>query len=246
MSQNPFAVAAEQTKQLTSTVRQPGPPPSNVYAGTITAAFLSKSVWDPKNVDLTMHIELDSGYEYKLTKTVLEDGKPTGVNNRTKKVELLYGYQIMSHIIGAALPGKTMADLMPSVKPTQIKLYDFDEKKEKLTEVKMVTDLVGTKLVIGLQRKTTNKKTKNDEGMWVPTAERKQELVFGVAGSATDRRTHTEFNANAETAEEVDKWLKLNQNVDWDAYVEVKGAAGSTDTPVPAPTQDSINFDDLV
>lgn len=227
MSHNPFEQAAAETKTIQSSVRSGGVPASALHKGVIRAAYLIENNWNPANIDLAIHVELPSGYEHKIQKTVLVNGSPMGLNKKTNKQELLFSYVAMSHIVGAAVEGKTLADLFGSIQVKPIKLYDFDKKQDVLTDVKMVNDLVGRELYIGLQRKVSNKRTKEGDE-WVDLPERKETLEFGVAGSITDRRSFTEFNNNvaAEDATDLDKWEKLNAGKDWDAYKDVAANSG--------------------
>lgn len=224
MSHNPFAQVDTETKAITSSVRQPGIPASAVYEGIIKAAYMIQNNWTPTNIDLALHIELDNGYEYKIQKTVLQGNSPMTVDKKTQKKVLLYTYVQMSHIVGAAVPGKTLGDLFDTVQNKKIELYDFDTKSNVLTDVKMVTGLLGKKLLLGLQRKISNQVEKTPTGEWVNKPESRQTLEFGVAASIEDRRTFTEITSNA-PAEDLDKWEKLNAGKDWDAYKEVKGVA---------------------
>lgn len=229
MSHNPFAVADTATKQIQSSVRQGGVPASALYQVEIKAAYLIPSPWNEKNIDLAIHVELPSGYEHIIKNTVLKDGKPTSFNKKTNKDELMFSYIEASHIIGAALPGKTLGDVYDSIQDKMIDLYNFEQRKDVTTKVKMVTALVGAKLYIGLQRKIANKRTRDDAtGEWVDLPERKESLVFGVAGSIEDRRSFTEINDDVtpEDAKDLDKWEKLSAGKDWNAYKEVAAASG--------------------
>ena len=234
MSHNPFEVAVDATKEIQSSVRQGGVPASALYEGVIRAAYMIQNNYNANQVDLALHIELPSGYEYKISKAVLRDGSPEVLNDKTKKKELMFTYVQMAHIIGAAIPGATMADVFPSIQEKPIELYNFEQRKDVLTNVKMVTDLVGKKLFIGLQRKIANKRQETDQTddngrkIWLDLPERKESLEFGVAASIEDSRTFTEITAGttAENATDVKKWVKLNEGKDWMAYKEVAGASG--------------------
>ena len=227
MSHNPFEQVAAETKTIQSSVRSGGVPASALHKGVIRAAYLIENNWSSANIDLAIHVELPSGYEHKIQKTVLINRSPMSLNKKTTRQELLFSYVAMSHIVGAAVEGKTLADLYPSVQVKPIKLYDFNTKQDVLTDVKMVNDLVGKELYIGLQRKISNKRA-TVGGEWVDLPERKETLEFGVAGSITDRRSFTEFNNNIapEDATDLDKWEKLNAGKDWDAYKDVAANIG--------------------
>lgn len=199
---------------------------------------------------MAMHIELPSGYEYKIQKTVLVNNSTSTINKKTQKPELLFTYVQMSHIIGAAAEGKTLGDLFPSAQPKKIELYDFEAKKDVLTDVNMITDLVGKRLLIGLQRKISNKVQKVGEGKdatWQDLPERRETLEFGCAGSIVDRRSFTEFNEGVapEDAKDLDKWEKLNVpngvGKDWNAYKEVAGTASGVPDSVATTTADQIH-----
>jgi hypothetical protein len=229
MSNNPFELVAAETKAVTSSVRSPGVPATALYEGVIKAAYLIESPWnkvgEPVKIDLALHIELPSGYEHKIQKTVLIDGSPKA-KNREGKMALLFTYVTMTHIVGAALDGKTLVEAFNSIQVKPIKLWNFEKKQEVLTDVKMIDDLVGRELLIGLQRKISNKRQFLD-GEWMDQPERKETLEFGVAASKADRRTYVEMVAgtSAEDAVEADKWEKQNSGKDWDAYKNVASAA---------------------
>jgi len=234
MSNNPFAVADTATKQLASSVRQPGPPASALHEASITAAYFIVNTRNSANTDLVLEFELGSGYNHKIQSTVLASGKTTAMNSKTKKEELLWSYVPMAHMVGAACEGKTIGDVFPSVQEKIVKVFDFNTRKDVDTKVQMVTDLVGKKLLLGLQRKISNKNAltgktdANGRPEWAKLAERKTTLEFGVAGNISDRRTAVEFNGGiaAENAAELDKWEQLNTGKDYDAYKPVAGASG--------------------
>lgn len=236
MSHNPFATdaVASATQSIQSSVRS-GVPASAVYEGKITAAYLIKNNYDASKDDLAVHIELNNGYEYKIQKTVLKDNSPMAVNSKTGKTELLFTYQQIAHIVGAATDGKTLGDLFSSIEVKKIKLYDFESRSEVLTDVNMVSDLVGRTLIIGLQRKIANKRQQVD-GEWIDLPERRESLEFGVAASSADRRTFNEMNQNVpvEEAKDVAAWEKRNAGKDWDAYKEVAPTTGGVPAGVPA------------
>jgi len=237
MSNNPFAKAQEETQALSSALRTPGVPATALYEGLIKAAYLIPSPWNDNEMDLAMHIELPSGYEHKIQKAVLRDKSPQVTNAKTGKKELMWSYQQVSHIVGAALNGKTLADAFDSCQTKKVEIYDFDSRKDVLTDVQMVADLVGKKLLIGLQRKIANKNQKNSDGTWTPLPERKQTLEFGIAGSIDDRRTFVEIQAGIapEEAKEVDLWEKANSGKDWNAYKEVAAVSGVPASVTAAP-----------
>ena len=210
-----------------------------MYECEITAAYLIKNARADNKIDMAIHLKLPSGYEHKIQNTVLIDGKFEAPNKKTKEMELLFTYVIMSHIIGAATEGKTLGDIWDSIQVKKIELYDFEKRSDVLTDVKMVTDLVGKKVLVGLQRKISNKKTKAGDS-WVDLPERKETLEFGVAGMVSDRRTYVEFNAEAEEAKELDAWEKRNAGKDWDAYKPVAGAASGTPEGVTGQSADTV------
>lgn len=233
MSHNPFAQATEATQNLASDVRTGGVPKSALYEATIRAAYLKENNWSSNKVDLVVHAELPSGYEWQGSLTVLIDGSPMAKDKKTGKMELLWSYERAARIIGAATDGKTFEDIYGSIAVKKIELYDFDQKKKVLTDVKMIQDLVGKKLLLGLQRKISNKKARDDAGEWQDLPERKETLELGLSASVTDRRTLAEMNEGieADKATDADKWEKLNAGKDWDAY---KAVGGSAATGVPA------------
>lgn len=247
MSHNPFASAEKETKEIQSSVRQGGVPASALYEGTIKAAYLIANPYTPTDVDLAVHIELPSGYEHKIQKTVLKAGSPMITDTKTNKKVLLFSYITMSHIVGAAIEGKTLSDLFEDIKIKKIELYDYESRKNILTDVRMIEPLVGKKLLIGLQRKIANKNQKIGEGKdatWEPLPERKETLEFGVAGNINDRRSFTEFNdgVSPEDATDLNKWEKLNTGKDWNAYKEVASSTGVPASVAPAATDAIHDF----
>lgn len=236
---NPFATteATAAVADLSSSVRSGGGVPKTaLYPATITAMFLRPNNFDvaegkPPRTQAVILAALESGYEWQCTMDILApDGTPFMADRKTGKPTYMWGAERAQHLIGAATNGKTLGDVWPSIKDAIVKLYDYEKKSDQDTKVSMIGDVVGKKIMLGLQRKIANKRS-NSSGTWEVTPDKKTTLEFGVAANM-DNKTYVEMRDGVADADvtEVAKWIKMNDGRDWDAYVEVEGAEGVPDS----------------
>ena len=238
---NPFAKTTNAINNLQSDLRVGGVPASNEYLCNITAAYLLPNAWNPKDTDMHIEAELPSGYRHKMSFKVLANGTPMTKDKNGKEV-MLWTAERAARLVSAATDGATLEDIFDSLEDKVIKLYDFEQKKDVQTTVKMFMDLVGKPVILGLQRKISNKVTKEGDD-WVDLPEKKESLELGIAASASTRLTHAETIAkvDSDAAAEMNTWTKRNAGRDWDAYKKVGAASGmpagvqaavATSTPV--------------
>ncbi len=223
MSFNPFAAVAQETTEIVSSVRRKGIPASALYHAIIKAAFIIPNSRRPADQDLVLRVEFADGYEHAITGTVLRNGSPKALN-KANVMELLWGYTTATHIIGAATDGKTLVELFPECQRKIVKIFNFDTRTDVDTEVDMLMPLIGREVLLGMQRKISNRQTQDESGGWVNLPESRESLVFGCAGSVTTKCTYTEMKAEAQP-EIVDKWVKDNSGKDWNAFKPVTGGA---------------------
>ena len=95
-----------------------------------------------------------------------------------------------------------------------IKLYDYTAKADIDTKVAMIMPLIGQKISFGVQKVTVDKNVKNDQGVYVPSGDTRQENEIDKIFQATTHLTMSERAAGLPAGEFVTKWAdKWNDQV---------------------------------
>jgi hypothetical protein len=192
-----------------STDRLGGYQPRNtdIYEFTIKAMYVTKSAGGATAVNLLAE---EGGKEYRETFWITNkngenwfpakdaQGKPTG------KKSPLPGFTMIDDICLIAT-GKGLAEQDAEDKVAKV----WEDGKEVNKALPHLTEVAGQKVALAVVRKLVNKSVKNDAGVYVPTAEEREENV-------TEKVFHPELKVTCAEARN-----EATEPVFWDAWIEL-------------------------
>lgn len=183
-----------------------GPWESGLYPVTIDIAYLEKK--QSGALFLNVVLKNDDGQEHR-EGLCIASGDAKGNKSYYEKDGEKFFLPGFNHAnaLGLLSCGKELKDMEDSIEKKTIKLYNFDAGKEVPTDVDMVTDLVGQRVIVGLQKQIVDKNKKNDQtGKYEPTGEVREVNEIDKVFRERDRMTVAEILAQAETPEFYDTW----------------------------------------
>lgn len=210
-------------EKVTDRVGGGGTIPTGIYTGTIKAAYAGKSEGGANSI--TTLIEA-GGIELRETHWVTnKKGENTYPDkNDPKKKHLLPGFVNVNDMCLLVADGELM-DM--EFEEKVLKLYDFDAKKEVPTNVMVISALTGKEVTIAVVEQTVDKTKKDDNGVYQPTGEtRNENIIEKVLHS--DRRTVTEIREQIEAPVWAPAWAEKNTGK---LRNRAKGADGKTGAP---------------
>jgi len=198
-----------------------GPKDSGLYPGTVDIAYLEKK--QSGALFLNTVIKFDDGHEHREGLCIASGdakGNKSYYENANGERHFLPGFNHASAISLLTI-GKELAELDTEKKT--IKIYNFDAGKEVPTEVDMVTDLVGQRVIVGLQKQIVDKRQKNDQtGKYEATGETREVNEIDKIFRERDKMTTAEIRAGKEEPEFYDTWDKK-----WTGKVRNKASAAN-------------------
>jgi len=149
----------------------------------------------------------------------------------TKKY--LPGFNIMNGIVQLTLD-KDLGDIEPEERT--ISIYDFDAKKEKPTKAQVLTELIGQRIILGVQEQKVDKNIKDGNDNYVPSGETRMENEIVKVFQADTDLTVAEAKAGETEGKFKDKWVEKNQGKVRDKSTKdaSKTAGGTTNDSKPA------------
>lgn len=181
----------------TDSVGGGGPWESGLYPVEVTMAYLEKKASGA--VFLNLFAKGDNGSEYR-EGLCLASGDAKGNKNyyETSNGEKKYlpGF---NHANSLALltVGKDIGELATDMKIVNV--YSRDAGKEVPTEVEVVMDLLGQRVILGLQKQIVSKDAKNEAtGKYEPTGETREVNEIDKIFREKDKMTTAEILARAE------------------------------------------------
>jgi len=198
-----------------------GPKDSGLYPGTVDIAYLEKK--QSGALFLNTVIKFDDGHEHREGLCIASGdakGNKSYYENANGERHFLPGFNHASAISLLTI-GKELAELDTEKKT--IKIYNVDAGKEVPTEVDMVTDLVGQRVIVGLQKQIVDKRKKNDQtGKYEATGETREVNEIDKIFRERDKMTTAEIRAGKEEPEFYDTWDKK-----WTGKVRNKASAAN-------------------
>lgn len=202
---------------------------TDAYAGTIKLAYGTKA--ESEAMGLVLEVESDDGATIKQT-FWMTSGKAKGCKNTYEKDGKTYylpGF-IMADTLAQLTTGKSITKLDTEKKV--IKKYDSTAKAEIPTDVQMLTEMIGQRIVIGLLRQIVDKTVKNDStNTYEPTGETREENEIDKLFCGRDTHlnmTLTEIKAGDTEATFYGQWLEKNKG---QVRNKAKGASGTAGAP---------------
>lgn len=176
---------------------------SGLYPVTIDIAYMEKK----KSGALFLNVVLknDDGQEHREGLCIASGDAKGNKSYYEKNGERFFlpGYNHASSL-SLLTVGKELNELATVTKT--IKLYDFDAGKEVATDVEMVTDLVGERVIVGLQKQIEDKRKANAQGEYVATGETRTVNEIDKVFREKDRMTTAEIRGGAEEAKFYETW----------------------------------------
>jgi len=246
MSFENLGIGADIEKEDTDVIRGKGcyAIDTGLYPMIIDVAYLEKSKGGA--LGLNLHLKPADGGKQVVRQTLwITSGDKKGNKNyyvtKNNKHRLLPG-MILADLIANITAGSTMQAVAKNAEKKTIKLYDFEIRAEKPTEVNAMVDMIGKPILVGIHKHRTNKNEANAAGIYEPIG---KERVF----NEIDKVFHPDGFSVAEKAAEAKAPVFVNTwKNDFDAsyvndtYKAVSGTSADTDA---LPDSDSGAVDSL-
>lgn len=178
---------------------------SNLYPAKVKLVYVTKSASGA--IGLVVHLPTDNGKEVRETLWMSSGTAKGGKNYYEKDGEKRYlpGY-LMATALSLLTVGKEVSDLDTETKVVNV--YNPELKKEVPTKVEVPVELLNQEIYVGVIRERVDKTAKNDDGVYAPTGETREQNVIDKFFRASDKMTTTEIRAEAEEAKFFETWQK--------------------------------------
>lgn len=208
---------------------------TDVYTGTIKAAYAGKSDRGAHNVTAVFELNVDGKKrEYRETIYVTNrDGENFYLDKADKdKKHPLPGFTTANDL-ALLTTGKGLNE--QSFEERVINVYDFGQKREIPTKVPMAVDMVGKEVSLAIIRETKVKQVKDAAGNYVdsPTGETRDENSIDKVFHADSGRTVSEVVRKLEKGEFIEQWREKNKGVTRDRTKGKGGAVGGVQSGIP-------------
>ena len=201
---------------------------TGIYTGKLTAAYLTIAGSGAQAINLVFN----DGTEYREAVYITnKKGENFFTNQQNKKVPLP-GFTVADDICLIAT-GEPLSAQEPEDKV--IKVYDFEAKGEVQKSVEMITAAIGKKVSLGVIRQLVNKNEKSADGVYVATAETREENFIDKVFHPDHKVTVVEARNGQEEGKFWDGWLERNKGQTRDKRTVKEGEAGSKTPPKAAP-----------
>lgn len=143
---------------------------TNVYPMKVKVAYFTSAASGAVAINLQGDVD---GKEVRQQFWVLSGNDKGNKNTYTKDGKEYYLPSFLTANSLALLTiGKELSQL--DVEKKVIKLYDFEAKEERPTEVDVLVELTGQMIQAGIQKQTVDKNEKGDDGKYYPTGETRE------------------------------------------------------------------------
>nr|DAX06394.1 MAG TPA: Single stranded DNA binding protein [Caudoviricetes sp.] len=143
---------------------------TNVYPMKVKVAYFTSAASGAVAINLQGDVD---GKEVRQQFWVLSGNDKGNKNTYTKDGKEYYLPSfITANSLALLTVGKELAQL--DVEKKVIKLYDFEAKEERPTEVDVLVELTGQMIQAGIQKQTVDKNEKGDDGKYYPTGETRE------------------------------------------------------------------------
>lgn len=143
---------------------------TNVYPMKVKVAYFTTAASGAVAINLQGDVD---GKEVRQQFWVLSGNDKGNKNTYTKDGKEYYLPSFLTaNSLALLTVGKELSQL--DVEKKVIKLYDFDAKEERPTEVDVLVELTGQMIQAGIQKQTVDKNEKGDDGKYHPTGETRE------------------------------------------------------------------------
>ena len=204
--------------------------PSDIYDMVVELAYFGLSAGGANSV--TMHFAGKNGENLRQTFWVTSGKAKGGTNYYTDKKgtrHYLPGFNQANSIC------KILTNTELAVLPTEpkiIKIWDSNLKKEAPIEKQVIIDLIGKEISLGVIHQVVDKQIKNEQGVYVPSGETREENEIDKIFRTSDHFTNAEILAEEKEAVFYDKWLDKNKGI---TRQKAKGATAQSVVKSGAP-----------
>ena len=143
---------------------------TNVYPMKVKVAYFTTAASGAVAINLQGDVD---GKEVRQQFWVLSGNDKGNKNTYTKDGKEYYLPSFLTaNSLALLTVGKELSQL--DVEKKVIKLYDFEAKEERPTEVDVLVELTGQLIQAGIQKQTVDKNEKGDDGKYHPTGETRE------------------------------------------------------------------------
>lgn len=143
---------------------------TNVYPMKVKVAYFTSAASGAVAINLQGDVD---GKEVRQQFWVLSGNDKGNKNTYTKDGREYYLPSFLTaNSLALLTVGKELSQL--DVEKKVIKLYDFEAKEERPTEVDVLVELTGQLIQAGIQKQTVDKNEKGDDGKYYPTGETRE------------------------------------------------------------------------
>lgn len=143
---------------------------TNVYPMKVKVAYFTTAASGAVAINLQGDVD---GKEVRQQFWVLSGNDKGNKNTYTKDGKEYYLPSFLTaNSLALLTVGKELSQL--DVEKKVIKLYDFEAKEERPTEVDVLVELTGQMIQAGIQKQTVDKTEKGDDGKYYPTGETRE------------------------------------------------------------------------
>lgn len=143
---------------------------TNVYPMKVKVAYFTTAASGAVAINLQGDVD---GKEVRQQFWVLSGNDKGNKNTYTKDGKEYYLPSFLTaNSLALLTVGKELSQL--DVEKKVIKLYDFEAKEERPTEVDVLVELTGQMIQAGIQKQTVDKNEKGDDGKYYPTGETRE------------------------------------------------------------------------
>ena len=202
---------------------------SGLYPGKVALAYIQKAASEA--LGLVVIIKGDNGKDIKQTFWMTSGKAKGGTNYYTDKSgakQYLPGFN-QANSLALLTTGKEIGQLETETKVVNV--YSSEAKAEVPTKVEVFTEMLGQEIITGLIKQTVDKTQKDDNGVYQPTGETREENEVDKFFRAKDSMTTSEIRAQATEAVFIGTWEAKWAGKSKDKSTKGAGTAGA---PKPA------------
>lgn len=204
---------------------------SGLYDLTVKLAYLSESQGGATALNVT--IETDDGKEIR-QQFWLTSGREKGQKNYyvTEKGEKKYlpGFNSANSLCLLTI-GKELSDVVAAAETKVIKLYDYETKAERNTEVPMLVELLNQRVTGGVHKQKVDKRVKGDDGTYRATGETRYQNEVNKFFRIEDGLTVKEIESGVTQAKFKEDWGNKWTGIEVD---KSSGASAGTTSGAPS------------
>jgi len=217
---------------------------TNLYDMVIDLAYFDKSAGGA--MSFNTHFSGPNGEKLRNTQYITSKAgknyymvKDRKTKKETGEKRYLPGFNV-ANAIALLTVNTEIGDAVHETKT--INLYDFDAGKEMPVQREVLTGIIGQEITLGVLKQIVDKNQKNDQGIYVPTGETREENEIDKLFRSRDGLTVTEIRAEETEPVFKDKWVAKNKGQTRNkAKAAIPGAGSGGAAPAATPAKSLFN-----